>query len=77
MNYIYTRSNPPCPWCTKVKDLLNAYGIPFEEYDISLSEVAEWAVFVKNGFKTVPQVYLNNVHIGGFEATAAYLRGSK
>lgn len=74
MNYVYTRSSPACPWCVRVKDLLDAYDIPYDVYDISLSEVSEWD-FHQKGFKSVPQVFLNNTHIGGFEATAKYLRG--
>lgn len=74
MNYIYTRSEPPCVWCERVKGLLDSYGIPYEVWDIS---VDEWAhtEFHNDQFKSVPQVFLNNKHIGGFEATAKYLRG--
>lgn len=76
MNYIYTRSNPPCVFCDRVKALLDGYGIPYDVEDISTSEEANFAFMVEQ-FKSVPQVFLNNKHIGGFEATAAYLRGNK
>jgi glutaredoxin len=72
MNYIYTRSEPPCVWCERVKGLLDSYGIPYEEHDINGDNATGfWAL----DFKSVPQVFLNNKHIGGFEATAKYLRG--
>jgi glutaredoxin len=73
MNYIYTRSNPPCPWCLRVKALLEGYGIPYEEYDIGEDDF--YLDFTYQGFKSIPQVFLNNELIGGFEATAKYLRG--
>lgn len=73
MNYIYTRSNPPCPWCDRAKALLDAYNIPYDVHDISDED--NYADFICQGFKSVPQVFLNNTHIGGFEATAKYLRG--
>jgi glutaredoxin len=75
MNYIYTRSYPPCSYCTRVKALLDAYGIPYEEYDINDHDnLLITDRFYEQGFKSVPQVFLNNKHIGGFEATAAFLR---
>ncbi len=74
MNYIYTRSNPPCPWCVRVKELLDVYKIPYEEYDVSEDDI--YIDFVYQGFKQIPQVFLNNELIGGYEATAKYLRGN-
>lgn len=74
MNYIYTRSEPPCVWCERVKGLLDSYGIPYDVDDISMDEHA-LEIFRAAGYQSVPQVFLNNKHIGGFEATAKYLRG--
>lgn len=72
MNYIYTRSNPPCVFCDRVKALLDGYGIPYDEVDINgEGATGFWAL----DFRSVPQVFLNNKHIGGFEQTAKYLRG--
>lgn len=73
MNYIYTRSHPPCAFCDRVKALLDSYGIPYMEQDITEEDF--YVDFVYQGFQSVPQVFLNNKHIGGFEATAKYLRG--
>lgn len=74
MNYIYTRSNPPCVFCDRVKMLLDGYGIPYEVRDISIDIGAD-VDMIALGYRSVPQVFLNNKHIGGFEATAKYLRG--
>lgn len=75
MNYIYTRSSPFCPWCERVKALLDGYGIPYDVEDISASEEALKEFTEAWEFKSVPQVFLNGKYIGGFEATAKYLRG--
>jgi glutaredoxin len=56
-----------------VKALLEGYGIPYEEYDIGEDDF--YLDFTYQGFKSIPQVFLNNELIGGFEATAKYLRG--
>ena len=74
MNYIYTRSNPPCPWCVRVKKLLDLYNIKYEEYDVTDEE--HYTYFVYQGFTSIPQVFLNNELIGGYEATEKHLRGN-
>lgn len=73
MNYVYTRSNPPCVFCERVKALLDGYGIPYDVYDIG--DPLRQIEFELLGARSVPQVFLNNRHIGGFEQTAKYLRG--
>ena len=75
MNYVYTRSNPPCVFCERIKALLDGYDIPYNVYDID--DPLRQIEFELLGARSVPQVFLNNKHIGGFEATAAYLRGNK
>ena len=47
-------------------------GYNYEKFDIE-EDVENKAVFKQNGFKTVPQVYHNGKHIGGYEALADYL----
>lgn len=74
MNYVYVRSNPPCVFCDRVKALLDGYGIPYEVRDISLDIGAD-VDMINLGYRSVPQVFLNNKYIGGFEQTAKYLRG--
>lgn len=76
MNYVYTRSSPPCPWCDRVKALMESYNIEWETRDIS-EKKETMDEFLKNGFRSVPQVFINDNHIGGFEATSEFLRGNK
>jgi glutaredoxin len=73
---IYTTSAFECPWCIKLKELLNVYGYDFYEKDII--EENNRKTFIEAGFKKVPQVYLSTGgdtrHIGGYETTKDYLR---
>lgn len=73
---IYTRSEPHCGWCVKLKQLLSVYG--YEYYEKDVKEERYKKEFLEQGFKTVPQVFLNtkmtNNHIGGYETTKDYLR---
>ena len=70
---VYTRSDPPCPWCIRVKELLNVYGFDFYEKDISSSEFYK-KEFLERGHRKIPQVYLEGSLIGGYEDTKKYIR---
>jgi glutaredoxin 3 len=55
-----------CPFCYRAKHLLEAKGAEFDEIDVSMSpgrrrEMMERA----DGHYTVPQIFIDNVHIGG------------
>ena len=55
-----------CSSCTRAKQLLAAKGVDFEEYDITMggprrSEMIQRA----NGRTTVPQIFIDDRHIGG------------
>ena len=65
-------SKESCPFCVKAVDAISTMGYNYEKFDIE-EDVENKAVFKQNGFKTVPQVYHNGKHIGGYEALADYL----
>jgi len=52
-----------CPWCVKLKELLRNEGIPFTE--LSKEEAIQRNLW-KETFKTVPQLWMNGKHIGGY-----------
>lgn len=54
-----------CPYCDKAKALLNQKGLTFHEKP--LVTPAEKHAFVQAGFETVPQIYKDNVLIGGYD----------
>jgi len=66
-------SKNDCNWCTRVKDLLRSRGIDFTERNIEQDEDAFEAA-LERGFRTMPQVYIDDELIGGFEATEAHLK---
>jgi glutaredoxin 3 len=60
---IYTTNH--CPFCTKAKSLLNKKKIKFSEIDISDDEsLREKMSAMANGARSVPQIFVDNVHIG-------------
>ena len=63
---IYT--SPLCGFCTVAKNLLIKKGVDFDEYDV-VKEPSLKPVMIEraNGSKTVPQIFINQQHIGGWE----------
>ena len=62
---IYT--SPICNYCSAAKHLLSKKKIRYEEIDIGDdSEKREEMLRKSNGLKTVPQIFIDEKHIGGY-----------
>ena len=63
---IYT--SPLCGFCTITKKLLIKKGLGFNEYDV-LKDPSLKSIMIEraNGSKTVPQIFINQHHVGGWE----------
>lgn len=60
-----------CPYCFAAKNLLNDKGISYEEVDASDPEVRMAMVQRANGRRTVPQIFVGETHVGGYDDMAA------
>jgi glutaredoxin 3 len=61
---IYTWTT--CPFCIRAKNLLKTKEIDFIEYNIDGDEVARTEMAKRaNGRRTLPQIFINDNHIGG------------
>lgn len=61
---IYTWSR--CPFCIRAKGLLKQKGVDFTEYCIDGDEMARAKMANRaNGRRSLPQIFINNQHIGG------------
>ena len=56
-----------CPYCVRAKALLQHKGVSFEEIDVSADEVLREKMVAASGRRTVPQIFINDAPIGGFE----------
>ena len=62
---IYT--GPMCNFCSAAKHLLNKKKIKYEEIDIGYDEKKREEMLKKsNGAKTIPQIFIEEKHIGGY-----------
>lgn len=73
---IYTWST--CPYCIRAKSLLNKKGVNFTEYCIDGDEKARAKMSTRaKGKRSVPQIFINNQHIGGCDDIHDLDRGGK
>jgi glutaredoxin 3 len=59
-----------CPFCIRAKHLLDQKGVPYTEYAIDGDEVARSQMVARgsDGKRSVPQIFINDQHIGGCDA---------
>ena len=57
-----------CPYCTSAERLLEARGVT-EIDKIRIDDIPEKRaeMMVRTGRRTVPQIYIDDAHIGGFD----------
>jgi len=61
-----------CAWCDRAKELLKSKDRQVEYVNVETDTEAQ-QMFREQRLRTVPQVYHNGKHIGGYEALADYL----
>ena len=65
MKKVVIYSKDICPYCTKAKNLLQRKGVEFEEIKITSDELREEMIKKSNGRMTVPQIFIDDYHVGG------------
>lgn len=56
-----------CPFCRRAKTLLKEKGVKWKELDIEADRDHRQAMTQASGRKTVPQIFINGTHVGGFD----------
>tara|TARA_B100001029_G_scaffold12011_1_gene8086 strand:+ start:49 stop:288 length:240 start_codon:yes stop_codon:yes gene_type:complete len=60
-------SGPLCNFCEAAKRLLLRNNLKFEEIDISTKDDLRDEMIKKaNGKRTIPQIFFDNFHVGGY-----------
>lgn len=55
-----------CPYCVRAKDLLQRKGVTPVEIRVDIDDAARDAMLQRaNGRRTVPQIFIDGVHVGG------------
>ena len=72
MKIITVYSGPMCNFCDAAKRLLARNNIPYNEINIALEEGKRDEMLNKsNGRRTIPQIFFNDQHIGGYQELRA------
>lgn len=65
-------STGTCPFCQMAERLLRAKGVAaIERIRVDLDPARRVEMMEKTGRRTVPQIYIGETHVGGFEELAA------
>jgi glutaredoxin 3 len=65
-------STAVCPYCVRAEQLLKRKGIQeIEKVRVDLQPELRVEMMEKTGRRTVPQIYINGEHVGGYDDLAA------
>ncbi len=72
MNKVLMYSTAVCPYCIRAEQLLKARGVSdIEKIRIDLDPVRRDEMMSRTGRRTVPQIYIGETHVGGFDDLSA------
>jgi glutaredoxin 3 len=77
MKPVVVYSTRVCPYCVLAKRLLESKGVPFNEVRIDADVTQRDEMMRRTGRRTVPQVFVGDHHVGGFEELAALERAGQ
>lgn len=67
-----------CPYCVMAERLLTAKGVKeIEKVRVDLDPQQRAEMMEKTGRRTVPQIYIGDTHVGGFDDLSALDRAGK
>lgn len=59
-----------CPYCIRAKTLLQSKGVDFKELRIEGDRNLMREMIEKSGRRTVPQIFIGETHVGGYDDMA-------
>jgi glutaredoxin 3 len=78
MSKIEVYSTAVCPYCVAAKNLLKAKGLEWTEVRVDADPAQREAMLARSGGRrTVPQIFINNQHVGGYDDLVAADRNGK
>ena len=67
-----------CPYCVRAERLLHAKGVGvIEKVRVDLDTERRAEMMQKTGRRTVPQIYIGGVHVGGYDDLVVLDRAGK
>lgn len=66
---IYTGAH--CPYCVAAKNFLKQKGVEWRELRVDLDPAARLVMLERAKRTSVPQIFINGIHVGGFDDLVA------
>ena len=71
-------STAMCPYCTQAERLLAAKGVTsIDKVRVDLEPQRRQEMMARTGRRTVPQIYIGDVHVGGYDDLVALDRAGR
>jgi glutaredoxin 3 len=56
-----------CPYCIRARQLLEAKGVVYEDLSVDANPALRQTMRAESGRHTVPQIWIGETHVGGFD----------
>ncbi len=66
-----------CPYCSMAERLLRAKGVEIDMIRVDLEPQRRVEMMERTQRRTVPQIYVGDVHVGGYDDLSALDRAGK
>ncbi len=71
MSNVVIYLTPICPYCNRARRLLEGKGVEYTIIDVARDTALRDEMERRSGRETVPQIFIDHQHIGGFDDMAA------
>lgn len=72
MPQVTVYSSPFCPYCFMAKKLLRSKNVTYDEIDVMMHPKRRKEMIQRaNGRTSVPQIFIDDVHVGGYDDLSA------
>lgn len=72
---VYTKNF--CPYCVMAKRLLDSKGVRYQELGVDHDPALMQKMMADSGQRTVPQIWIGETHVGGYDELAALQQQGK
>ncbi|MCX7545536.1 glutaredoxin 3 [Marinicella gelatinilytica] len=76
-NEIIVYSTRICPFCVAAKNLLTSQNLDYQEIMVDKDPEQRAIMMEKSGRTSVPQIFINGTHVGGFDDLNAKVRNNE
>jgi glutaredoxin 3 len=77
MKPVIVYSTRICPYCVRAKALLDSKHVPYAEILVDVDTEKRAEMMQKSGQRTVPQIFVGETHVGGYDELYALDRDGK